>query len=308
MASGAWIVCSACGLHHSARPDGLCPRCHAEAFSPPDAPGAAIRSPAPALAPSGARRRDRRGWGLGRIAAIGLIVAGLAALVLGIASVAPTLKRKLEMGDRVQGNPMSILAGRGFTLTLPPDRWYAVRRLRFEITDTVNELDEGPRPVLVHRLLRAPEAAHLVVISWKVPGDGTLDLDAAAVRVSDGTSRRLAKWKLLGVSPLPGRGGTRVLHATAWLEEQDVELLWGLFPDGPTVWGVLVAAEPRTFTRLRGEMEGILSSFRFEAPSPAPPPAAAPRPTSVPAPTIVPRRPLRVRPMPGPTPEFPPPG
>ncbi len=101
-------------------------------------------------------------------------------------------------------------------------------------------------------------------MSWRVPGGGSLDLDAAAARVSDGSGQKLAKWKLLGVAPLPGRGGTRVLHATAWLEGRDVELLWGLYPNGPVLIGVVLAADPGTFAKLRPELDGILSSFRPE--------------------------------------------
>lgn len=48
MASGIWLVCSACDLRHSVRPDGLCPRCGAPTLPPPsDAPGAAVRPPPP---------------------------------------------------------------------------------------------------------------------------------------------------------------------------------------------------------------------------------------------------------------------
>ena len=195
-------------------------------------------------------------------------VLALAAAAAAAVFVAPTVKRTIALGDRAKGAPISFLAGRGFTLDLPKGRWYAARVPRFELTDGGDPMDPD-RPALEHRLLRAGEPAHLVVVSWRLRGDGALDLAAAAALVSEGSARRLEKWKLLGVAPLAGRGATRVLHATALLEGRDVELLWGLFPNGPTVHGVLVAAETSAFVRLRREFEDILASVRaFDAPGP----------------------------------------
>jgi hypothetical protein len=200
----------------------------------------------------------------GRVRTVLALAAAAAAAVL----VAPTVKRTIALGDRAKGAPVSFLAGRGFTLDLPKGRWYEARVPRFELTDGGDPGDPD-RPALEHRLLRAGEPAHLVVVSWRLRGDGALDLDAAAALVSQGSARRLEKWKLLGVAPLAGRGGTRVLHATAVLEGRDVELLWGLFPNGPTVHGVLVAAETSAFVNLRREFEGILASVRvFDTPGP----------------------------------------
>lgn len=199
---------------------------------------------------------------LGRAGAVFVLAAAGAAAVL----VTPAVKRTIALGDRAKGAPVSFLAGRGFTLELPTGRWYEARVPRFELTDGGDPADPN-RPALEHRLLRAGEPAQLAVISWTLLGGGSLDLDNAAALVSEGSARRLEKWKLLGVAPLPGRGATRVLHATALLEGRDVELLWGLYPNGPTVYGVLVAAETSAFVRLRREMEGILASVRaFDAP------------------------------------------
>jgi hypothetical protein len=201
---------------------------------------------------------------LGRAGTVLVLAAAGAAAVL----VTPAVKRTIALGDRAKGAPVSFLAGRGFTLELPKGHWYEARVPRFELTDGGDQADPN-RPALEHRLLRAGEPAQIAVISWSLLGDGSLDLDNAAALVSEGSARRLEKWKLLGVSPLPGRGATRVLHATALLEGRDVELLWGLYPNGPTVYGVLVAAETSAFVRLRREMEGILASVRaFDAPGP----------------------------------------
>lgn len=193
----------------------------------------------------------------GRVGTVLVLAAAAAAAVL----VAPAVKRTIALGDRAKGAPVSLLAGHGFTLELPKGRWYEARVPRFELTDGGDPTDPN-RPALEHRLLRAGEPAQLAVISWRLGGDGSLDLDDAAALVSEGSARRLEKWKLIGVAPLPGRGATRVLHATALLEGRDVELLWGLYPSGPTVYGVLVAVEPAAFVRLRREMEGILASVR----------------------------------------------
>jgi hypothetical protein len=199
----------------------------------------------------------------GRVKTVLTLAAAAAAAVL----FAPAVKRTIALGDRAKGAPVSFLVGRGFTLDLPAGRWYEARVPRFELTDGADPMDPD-RPALEHRLLRAGEPAHLVVVSWRLREGGSLDLDEAAALVSEGSARRLGKWKLLGVAPLAGRGATRVLHATALLAGRDVELLWGLYPSGPTVHGVLVAAETSAFVRLRREFEGILASVRaFDPPA-----------------------------------------
>lgn len=220
----------------------------------------------------------------GRVTAVLVAAAAAAALV----AVAPAVKRTIALGDRAVGDPVVVLSGRGFALDLPKGVWYAARVLSSELTDGGDQTDPD-RPTLMHRLVRAGAPGHLFVVSWPLPGGGSLDLDTAAERISRGSSQRLAGWKLLGVAPLPGRGGTRVLHATAVLEGRDTELLWGLFPNGPTVHGVIVAAEAPAFPRLRAEFEGILASFRVEGASslrrPGAPSAISPRSSALPAPS-----------------------
>ncbi len=88
-----WITCSSCGLKHSARPDGICPRCQAPAggafvppvYAGPDAPGApplpvpppyAVAPATPSGFPLGARLA---GWVLyanAVVAIVGMIRAG----------------------------------------------------------------------------------------------------------------------------------------------------------------------------------------------------------------------------------------
>lgn len=47
--NGDWVICQACGLGHSARVDGLCPRCKADPRAPSSsaAPSSLSSSPPP---------------------------------------------------------------------------------------------------------------------------------------------------------------------------------------------------------------------------------------------------------------------
>jgi hypothetical protein len=203
--------------------------------------------------------------GRGRIAAAGLVFA--AALVAGIAGLpgmAPVLRTLLVSGGTTEGDPVKGASGPAWSLSVPPNRWYRARNQSFELTDAGDRVGQTSHAVFESRLLRVEEPAHLVVVSLRIAGSPGLDLDAAAARLADSASRRLERWRLLGVGTLPGRGGTRVLHATAVLERQEVEMLWGLYPNAPMFYVVLVAAERQSFPRLRGELEGILASFRSE--------------------------------------------
>ncbi len=217
--------------------------------------------------------------GRGRITAAGLIFAGaLVAGTVGLPGVPPALRRVLVSSGTAEGDPVRGVAGPGWSLSVPPLRWYRARNQSFDLTEAGDRVGETSHAVFENRLVRTEGPAHLVVVSLRITGSPGLDLDAAAARLAEAASRKLERWKLLDVGTLPGRGGTRVLHATAVLERQDVEMLWGLYPNAPMFYVVLVAAERQTFPRLRDELEGILASFHSEAlPGEPAPPAAAPR-------------------------------
>jgi hypothetical protein len=351
MTNDAWLVCNACGLRHTARPDGLCPRCRGSLLDPVDAPSAALRPShvprtlseavpaswriagagflangvlgALSLAAGRGSASVRNaaagaavsalvslllGWGLlkGRDGArkaalalafialaaglvlgavthvwlaaglIGLMCAGYILLLTGepgpgrvaagsvvlaagvvagaIAATNPRLvARELLAGSGViHGKAVGHVAADAWSLTFPPDLWYPARAPAPSVSDVSFE----------RQFLRPEGPAHAIVVSVKIPANRGFDMDKMADAISKATRRQFEEWDVIEVGPLPGRGGTRVLHVRATLKGEKLELLCGLFPNPPAFYEVVVGAERSAFAGLRPELQAILESFR----------------------------------------------
>ena len=352
MSSPAWLVCSLCGLKHSPRPDGRCPRCNGVLLTAADGPPSVLRPPPVSRTlsenvPAGWRiagaafvangilgvvsafvvrnpfgdpryaiavssvsallalllgaglLRGRDGARKAAVAlvliallactifaavmqvfALGLLAAGLCAgyllLLVGepggtrlavgsvllaggvalgaVAAVNPRLvaHRFLVATGMIDAEPVGRVASDAWSLTFPPGVWYAAR--------------SAPKPVpevaFERQFLRPEGPAHAIVVSVKVPANRGFDMDRMAEAISKATRRQFDEWEVLEIAPLPGRGGTRVLHVRTTLKGQKLEMLCGLFPNPPAFYEVVVGAERAAFPRLRGELQGILESFQ----------------------------------------------
>ncbi|HTS02140.1 MAG TPA: hypothetical protein VMN04_06425 [Thermoanaerobaculia bacterium] len=364
MGDGGWLVCSACGLRHTPRPDGRCPRCKAPSAPPDfDAAGAWRPPPPPAwvvsardatsrgariagvflllngvLGVAGALRvgsvagvRDTvtaagalagaglgaailggssfarktvilltalavpallvlgaatRAWALAgavllvclaylallvgdpgpfRVApAAAIVAASCAAGLVAAAAPGPFAERLLALSGAVESAPVTVASGDAWRLTLPPGRWFRARRaVGGALPDATFVRPDGP--------------AWLAVFPVETRGASTLDPDVAARVGSESVARQFDRWTLVDVSPLPGRGATRVLHGVAVKDGTEIEVLCGLFPNGPLFHVAVAGAAPRVFARLHGELTDALASFSSDSlPMPPAPLPAAP--------------------------------
>lgn len=203
-----------------------------------------------------------------------VLLTGLAATLLMRRGPGPVAAKVLQWEDEIESDPVQHVEGTAWRFQTPPRLWYTSKR-----SFPGFEEDPGTR---VERVLVRPDGAAVVfLISKKIPSDRGFDLDVLAEGISTTWAKRFPAFKLHSVSPLPGRGGTRVLHMSARIDNEDFEALWGLYPNAPMFHALMVGASPRTFTALRGELEGILASFQSDT-LPPEPTAIPPRP-SVPA-------------------------
>jgi hypothetical protein len=188
-----------------------------------------------------------------RLAVGSVLLAGGVALG-AVAAVNPRLvvHRFLVGAGVIDADPVGHVASEAWSLTFPPDVWYAARTAAKPVPEVAFE----------RQFLRAEGPAHAIVVSVKVPANRGFDMDRMADAISKGTRRQFDEWEVLEIAPLPGRGGTRVLHVRASLKGQKLEMLCGLFPNPPAFYEVVVGAERAAFPRLRGELQAILESFQ----------------------------------------------
>ncbi|HTS02142.1 MAG TPA: hypothetical protein VMN04_06435 [Thermoanaerobaculia bacterium] len=261
MASGAWLLCPRCGLRHSARADGRCPRCGAALGAPERGGPGAGRSPSGRSPAEGPRR--------GGILLAGLVaVSGAAAFLLLRGGARPGGAKALGLGDGIESEPVASVSGPGWRYQVPAQQWYvSIRRFPdFEGEDGVT---------LERALVRPGRDAFALLFSKAIPAGRGFDLDALASERSKAWARELKGFRLHDAGPLPGRGGARAMHWSARVEGVDFEALSGLYPNPPSFRWLVVAAPVGDFAALRDEFDAVLASVRSDTPPPEP----APTPT-----------------------------
>lgn len=204
-----------------------------------------------------------------------ILGSGLAAGFLVRGGPGPLATKALQLGDQIEGEPVERVAGSVWSFQTPPQRWY-VSKKRFP------DFEGG---VGLERAVVRPEGAAVALLfSTRTPANRGFDLDEMTNEVSKAWEKSLPAYKLHGVAPLPGRGGTRVLHMSSKVDGADFEALCGLFPNAPMFYVLVAGASPREFPALREELEGILASFRSETlpPEPTPTPTDLERAVSAP--------------------------
>jgi hypothetical protein len=225
------------------------------------------------------------GWGR-LISGSVVLLTGLVATFLVRGGSGTFAAKVLQWGDEIESDPVERVEGPAWRFQTPPRLWYTSKR-------SFPGFEEDP-DTKVERVLVRPEGSAVVfLISKKIPSDRGFDLDALADGISRTWAKKFSAFKLHGISPLPGRGGTRVLHMSARIDNADFEALWGLYPNAPVFHALMVGASPRVFTALRGELEGILASFQSDTPPPEPTPTPTDEERILPDSRL--RQPVRVR-------------
>jgi len=164
--------------------------------------------------------------------------------------------RILQWGEEIEARPVERVAGATWRFDLPPGRWYVSKR-KFQGADS----GEGR---LERAVVRPEGPAMAYLFSTRVPSDRGLDLDLLTDEVSKALAQRLPSYHLHEVAPLPGRGGTRVLHFTAKIDGDDFEALCAIYPNAPMLYWLMAGAHPRVFATVRDELQGLLESFRSD--------------------------------------------
>ena len=181
-----------------------------------------------------------------------VLAAGLAAGAVAAANPRLVARQFLAGAGVIDADPVGRVAAGAWSLTFPPDLWYPARTAAGAAPDVSFE----------RQFFRPEGPAHAIVVSVKVPSDRGFDMDAMAQAISKATRGQFDEWEVLEVTPLPGRGGTRVLHVRASLKGEKLEMLCGLFPNPPAFYEVVVGAERSAFPRLKAELQAILESFQ----------------------------------------------
>lgn len=188
-----------------------------------------------------------------------LLVLGLAAFAVLRGGAGSIVTKILQWGDEIGGAPVQRVAGLGWSFQAPPKLWYATKR-------SFTDFEVGDRVTLERALARPRGSAVAFLFSMRT-GDRGLDLDALTDEFSKTFLVKIQAHDVQPLGPLPGRGGTRVLRMSAKIDNKAIDALCGLYPDAPMFYALVVGAPPRDFPVLREELEGLLVSFRSEAPA-----------------------------------------
>lgn len=256
-----WTVCPHCQLKHSARGDGLCPRCQQPVVAGAAAiqPGA-VEEPLPQLPqplphPQVQPAKSGGGpakWVIGAFVAI-VVVIGLQGM--GKVSVSQRIMSyRFGLGDE----PVTQVDGKAipYQLTFPTaDPWY----LRSE------ESARKDNAVADRWAVRPDKNAHVVVIAEEVRlgPDQVLDMNKLETFVIDNMRKSVEKYTVHETDPvslpIPGRR----IHGTAVIKNVDVELYHALFIKGERIYQVLAFTDKKYFGEMRGELDQVISRMRL---------------------------------------------
>ena len=193
-----------------------------------------------------------------------ILVTELGASFLLRGGPGPAAARVLQMGDEIEGEPVQRVAGTAWRFQVPPQKWYVSKRGFRDLEDSGVTLERA--------LVRPEGAATAFLFSRKIPSDRGFDLDLLSNQVSKIWAKQFQSYVLHGVDPLPGRGGTRVLHFSAKVNNEEFEALCALYPNAPMFYALMVGTSPGSFPALREELEGVLVSFWSDTLPPEPTP------------------------------------
>jgi hypothetical protein len=262
-----WVTCSGCGLKHSARADGVCPRCRnpvgggadaPAADGPPDVydgtPPAAYAPAGPAAyAPAPSARASNTTRILLFVAAGGVLLLVLGGIALrGLLGANPLTR--LALSGQTDGSPVTSADGRAFRYRLSSTgkEWY-FRKASFAKKD--NALADI-------WLIQPSVDAHVLVIAERIAPGQSIDMDRFAQVVIDNAKKKAENFSLVEQRPISNaRGFGRLVHTRARINKIDLEFYYGLYAREPEIYQIVASAHATKFAKIAPELLEWVSSF-----------------------------------------------
>lgn len=263
-----WVTCSSCGLKHSARADGMCPRCKSPVDGGADAPAAADGPPdvydgtppaayaptgRPAYAPPPSAGSSSTTKILLFIAAGGVLLLIFGGIALRALLGSNPLTR-LALSSQTEGSPVTSADGKAFRyrLTANAKDWY-FRKASFAKKD--NALADI-------WLIQPSVDAHVLVIAERIAPGQSVDMDRFAQVVIDNAKKKAENFSLVEQRPISNaRGFGRLVHTRARINKIDLEFYYGLYAREPEIYQVVASAHATRFAKVEPELFQWVSSF-----------------------------------------------
>lgn len=135
-----------------------------------------------------------------------------------------------------------------YCLELPRSGWY--------LRDAAVAKKDNP---LADRWVTRPDVdAHVMVIAEEVPG-AVIPQDKYEAALQREASTRLTGYEMIGREPVSTGAA---LHYRGTSQDLRLEYYRGAFTNGSHAYQVVAFATPESFTKVRGEITGIVKSFR----------------------------------------------
>jgi|EndMetStandDraft_5_1072996.scaffolds.fasta_scaffold29577_4 hypothetical protein len=266
-----WVTCSSCGLKHSARADGVCPRCKnpvdgsadaPAADGPPDvydgtppaayAPGArASYAPAPSAGSSNTTKI------LLFVAAGGILLLLFGGIALRALLGSNPLTR-LALSGQTDGSPVTSAEGRAFRYRLSSTGkdWYFRKPALAKKDNALADI----------WLIQPSVDAHVLVIAERIGAGQSIDMDRFAQVVIDNAQKKSETFTLVEQRPISNaRGFGRLVHTKARINKIDLEFYYGLYAREPEIYQVVASAHATKFAKMAPELLEWVSSFETTA-------------------------------------------
>jgi hypothetical protein len=266
-----WVTCSSCGLKHSARADGVCPRCRnavdggsdaAAADGPPDVydgtppnvyspPARAAYAPPPSAGASNTTKI------LLIVAAVGVLILIFGAIALRALLGANPLTR-LALSGQTEGAAITTAEGRAFRYRLSSSGkdWFFRKAALARKDNALADI----------WLIQPSVDAHVFVIAERIGPGHSVDMDRFAQVVIENAKKKAESFTLVEQRPISNaRGFGRLVHTKARIDRMDLEFYYGLYAREPEIYQVVASAHATKFPKLEPELLQWVSSFETTA-------------------------------------------
>ena len=251
-----WTICPSCQLKHTARNDGLCPRCHQPVAAGAPADAMAMTAPLPHQYQTPPYPPPAKASPVKWVVIATVVIVALIGLQ-GLGSLSGRQVLFKFMYD-LEGEPVTQVDGKRlpYRMTLAAtNKWY----LRSDASARGDNAEAD-------RWLVCPEKnAHVITIVEEVHlEEGEfLDMGKAIDLVIENMRKNVAKYTVHRTTYISKPIGGRQVHGTAEVEGIEVELYHAVFIDGNRIYQVLAFSEKKFFPEMKGELDQVIQTMRL---------------------------------------------